>query len=446
MRAIIVGAGEVGYQIAKFLLLEDIEVVVIDHDKDRIKRISNELDVAVVEAEGGDPTALKEAGAERADLLLAVTNSDETNMIACLLGKAMFKIPRKIARIRNPEYFSNERLLDRDHLDIDPAINPELEVAKAVIRLLEVPFASAVDDFEGGIVKVIGIAVPEHSPISGKSLKSIASSLGRKFLLGIVNRDGRATIPTGASVIKAGDVIYLPVKQWEITDIVSLLGVSSRPARRVMILGGGRIGYYIAGEMEKRADIKIIEKDGERCKFLSKRLEKTLILHGDGADQGLLIEENIQDMDMFLAMSNNEELNIMASLLAKKLGARKAIVLVNRMDYVPIAHSLGLESVLNPRQITASSILRYVRRGDIISLTTVAQGKAEVIEARAGQSSPLIDKPLSRVKLPDKSLIGAIIRGDQVIIPSGQDVIRENDRLIFFALRESVKEIEKILI
>ncbi len=445
MRVIIVGAGEVGYQIAKFLTLEHIDVVVIDRDKEKLKKISEELDVAVIEAEGGDPSALKDADADKADIILAVTNSDETNMIACLLAKAMFKVPRKIARIRNPDYFFNKDLLCRDNLDIDPAINPELEVAKAITRLLEIPFATEVEDFEGGIIKVIGFKVLEKTSLIGKSLKDIRSGTDKKFIVGIIEREDKTIVPSGNDIIKSGDIIYLPVKKVDIADTAAMLEVSTKPSKRVMILGGGKIGYYIATNMEHKADIKIIERDAERCKYLSRYLGKTLVLHGDGTDQKLLLEENIGDMDAFVAVSNNEELNIMASLLAKKLGAKKTIAIVNRTDYIPLAHSLGLQAILSPRLITASTILRYVRRGDILSLTAVAEDKAEILEARVSRTSPLIGKTLKDAKLPKSSLIGAIIRDEKIIIPSGADIILENDKLIIFTLRESIKDIEKIL-
>jgi len=444
MRVIIVGAGEVGYQIAKFLSLEAIDVVIIDKDRDKLKRIVEEMDVAVIEGEGGDPSALKEAEADRADMLLAVTDRDETNMIACLLGK-VFNIPRKIARIRNPDYFKNERLLSKENLDINPAINPELELAKAIVRLLEVPLATDVEDFENGLIKVIGFKVPEKAPIIEKSLKELALSTRKKLLIGIIEREDITIIPSGEDVIKAGDILYIPVKKGEEQDTIALFGVPTKPSKKIMLLGGGRIGYYIASAMELRTDVKIIEKEAERCKYLSKNLKKALVLHGDGADQKLLVEENIGDMDAFVAVTNNDELNIMVSLLAKKLGVKKAVAIVNRTDYISLAHGLGLQAVLSPRLITASTILRYVRRGDILCLTAVAEDKAEIIEARIGRTSPFVGKTLGEAQ-PKASIIGAIIRGEKVIIPSGSDMMREGDKLIIFTLRESIKEVERLLI
>jgi trk system potassium uptake protein TrkA len=447
MLAIIVGAGEVGYQIAKYLTLEAIEVVVIDRDSKKISRIGDELDAATVLADGASPEVLREAGAENADILLAVTDSDETNMITCLVAKAMFKIPRKIARLRNPEYFRNEKLLSPENLDIEPAISPEHEVARAVIRLIETPFAIDVDEFEDGLIKVIGHKIKEGSVLSGKKLSKITSSADeKKFLIGIIDRDDTTIIPTGEDSVEVGDVIYMPVKKWEVGDAINFLGVKASPARKIMIVGGGRIGYYIASALEDRAGIKIIEQDSERCKFISKNLSKSTVLQGDGSDENLLMEENIADMDAFVTVTNNEELNIMASLLAKKLGVPKTITIVNRTDYLSLAHGLGLGAVLSPRLITASSILKYIRRGDILSLTAIAEDRAEVIEARIGGSSPLIGKSLAKAKLPKASLIGAIIRGEKIIIPSGNDVIGEGDKLIFFALRKSIKDVEKLLI
>lgn len=447
MRAIIVGAGEVGYQVAKFLVMEGVEVVVLDRDREKLTKISEELDVATIHGEGGSPSALAEAGAGSTDILLAVTNSDETNMIACLIAKAMFGVPRKIARIRNHEYIQNEKLLNSDNLDINPAINPELEVANAVIRLVEIPFSTDVKDFEGGSVKVIGYTVPQDFPYLGKTLKSLRKKLPpTRFLIGIIERGDDVIIPTGKDRITAGDVIYMPVKRWEIGDLMQVLGVSQSPAKRVMIVGGGRIGHHIASVLEQKADVKLIDKDEERCKLMSKQLDSTIVLLGDGTDEGLLKEENVSDMDVFVTVSNNEELNLMASLLAKRLGARKTITLVNRTGYINLAHSLGLHSVLSPRLITASSILKYVRSGEIITLTSVAEGKAEILEAHIGKESKLKGKKLEKASLPESSLVGVIIRDEKIIIPSGQDVIQEDDKIIFFTLRKSVKAVEKLFV
>jgi len=278
----------------------------------------------------------------------------------------------------------------------------------------------------------------------GKSLKSLNLSVRKKFLIGIIERGDSTIIPAGQDIVQKDDIIYIPVKRGEIEETLALLGVQAKPAKRIMLLGGGKIGYYATSFLENKADVKIIEKDAERCKFLSKNLKKALVLHGDGADQQLLEEENVSNMDAFLAVSNNDELNIMASLLAKKLGAKKTIAIVNRTNYISLAHSLGLQAVLSPRLITASTILRYVRRGDILSLTAIAEDRAEVIEARIGKTSPLVGKTLLTAQ-PKNSIIGAIIKGNEVIIPSGLDMVEEGDRLIIFTMRESIKDIEKIL-
>jgi trk system potassium uptake protein TrkA len=447
MRVIIVGAGEVGYQLSKFLSMEELDIVVIDQDAKKLARVSEELDVATIVADGLSPSGLTEAGAEDADMLLAVTNSDETNMIACMLGKAMFSIPRKIARIRNPEYFRNERLLSKENLDIEPAISPEVEVATAIIRLLEAPFASDVEDFEDGLIKIIGFRVPEASKLKGVALKNVRSlSPPKNFLIGMIERDGNVIVPTGDDRIKKDDIIFMPMRKWEVGDAIRFLGASAKPARKIMIVGGGRIGHYIASVMEAKADIKIIERSAERCKYLSKSLEKSIVLHGDGSDESLLFEENIEDMDVFVSVSNNEELNIMSSLLAKRLGVKKTITIVNRTDYLSLASGLGLETVLSPRMITANSILKFVRQGDILSLTTIAEGRAEIIQARMGTSTKLTGKALKDIRMPKSSLVGSIMRGEKIIIPSGDDIIHEGDKLIFFTLRESIKAVEKLLV
>ncbi|WP_068861696.1 Trk system potassium transporter TrkA, partial [Thermodesulfovibrio sp. N1] len=411
----------------------------------RLRKISEELDIATIEAEGSDPSAFKEAGADKADLLLAVTNSDETNMIACLLGKAMFNIKRKIARIRNPDYYFNKELLGKANLDIDPAINPELEAAEAVSKLIENPFASEIVEFEQGKIKVIGFKIPQDSFIKGKKLKSLRAFLNRDFIIGAIERDENVLIPTGEDFIHEGDIVYMPIPKEQVQEVAQSLGVLGKPAKKIMILGGGRLGYYIASKMETRADIKIIEKDAERCKFLSKHLGKSLILHGDGADKQLLIEENISNMDIYIACSNNDELNIMASLLAKKLGVKKVISIINRTDYISLAHNLGIQSVLSPRLITASIILRYLRRGEVLSLTAIAENKAEIIEIVVTDRSSIVGRTLKEGIFPRNSILGAIIRDDKIIIPSGNDIIRKRDKLIIFALKDSIREIEKLL-
>jgi len=443
MRVVIVGAGEVGFQIAKFLSAEGVNVVIVDKAKDKLRRVTDELDVAVIEGEGGSPSVLKEAGADISDMLLAVADIDETNMVACLVAKVMFQIPRNIARIRNLEYIGNDLLLDS--LGINPAISPETEAAKAVIRLIEVPFAADVEEFEEGRVRIIGFRVPSDSKLVGRALKDFDVTTP-KILVGAIQRGEQILIPSGKDTIKKDDIIFLPCKTEDIELVSDGIGGVAEPVKNVMIVGGGRIGYYVAKTMEERnINVKVIERDTERCKFLLKSLKSCVILHGDGSDQKLLEEENINDMDVFAAISNNEELNIMASLLAKSLGARKIITIVNRTDYLPLAGNLGIEAVLSPRLITASAILKYVRSGNIISLTTVAEGRAEIMEAEVMGKSALIGKTLREVELPKKSLIGAIIRGNDVIIPSGSDKIFEGDKLIIFTLKEFIKDVEKLL-
>jgi trk system potassium uptake protein TrkA len=442
MRVVIVGAGEVGLQIARFLTAEGVEVVVIDRAKEKLKRITDELDLAVVVGEGGVPSILEEAGAREADILLAVTDIDEINIVACSVAKEVFNIPRNVARIRNLEYIKNEALLLS--LGINPAISPEVESAKAVIRLLELPFATDVEDFEEGRIKIIGFRIPSDSKLIGKALKDLDLTKP-KVLIGAIQRSDRTVVASGNDTIKKDDIIFLPVKAEDILPVCNSIGGLTHDVKRVMIVGGGRIGYYVAKTMEERkVTIKIIEKDTERCKFLLKSLKKCVILHGDGSDQKLLEEENINDMDIFIAISNNEELNIMACLLAKSLGAKKVMAVVNRTDYLPLANNLGIESVLSPRIITADAILRYVRKGNILSVISIADGKVEVMETEIHEKSVLLGKPLHEVELPQRALVGAIARDHDIIIPSGGDRVLQGDKLIVFALKESIKLVEEL--
>lgn len=444
MRVIILGAGEVGYQIARCLSGESIEVVVIDRETSKLKRISEDLDVATIEGEVGDCDVLRDAGAEHADILLAVTDSDEANMIACLLAKTMFSVPRRIARIRNPDHFRNKQLLSRENLDINPAINPEYESAEAMARLLRAPFAATIESFEDGLVYVIGCKLPSTSPVANKKLHEIVSP-NHRLLFGLVQREDTVFIPTGADILHPGDVVYIPVFRDYIAATVALLGIEMSPVSKVIINGGGRIGYAVASALERSVDIKIIDADLERCKYLSKQLHRAIVLYGDGSDQRMLTDENIAGTDVYISVTNKDELNIMACLLAKKLGVRKTIAIVNRTDYVPVAHSLGLHSVLSPRLLTASSILRYVRQGEILSLTAIAEGMAEVLESRVRHHSPLIGTALKDLKFPSGAVIGAIIRGSQVTIPGGNDRIAADDKIIVFVLRESISAVEEML-
>lgn len=445
MRVLIVGAGEVGFQIAKFLALENIEVVVIDRHKGMIRRIVEELDVAVIEGEGGDSSVLQEANASSADMLLAVTDSDETNMISCLLAKTTFNIPRRIARIRNPDYWRNKQLLSKENLDIDPAINPEFESAQAIVRLLDAPFATSIEPFEDGLIYVIGCRILESSPIAGRRLKELRGKKDHVFLVGIIERGDQTIIPGGEDEVRPGDIIYTPVTRERIRETISIIGAPIQPARKVIINGGGQIGLSVAKTIERRIEVKIIDTDLERCKHLSKQLHKAIVLYGDGSERKMLLDENISGTDVYVAVTDSDELNIMSCLMAMKLGVQKTVAVVNRTDYVTLAHSLGLQAVLSPRLLTASTILRYVRRGDILSLTAVADGRAEMMETRVGESSSLAGVCLRDASLPRSSLIGAIIRGDRVIIPSGNDRVDAEDRLIIFTLRESIKDLGKLL-
>ena len=281
----------------------------------------------------------------------------------------------------------------------------------------------------------------------GKRLEEIKQNYEGDFLVGIIQRDSKIVIPSGKDNLEENDIIYFPVMKNEIEKSIAFIsGEQVKPVNNVMIAGGGRIGYYVAKQLEKSdMNVKIIERDAERCKFLSKTLGRVVVLHGDGSDRALLEEENIKDMDVFAAISNNEELNIMSSLLAKRMGAKKIITIVNRTDYIPLANSLGIESVLSPRIITASSILRYVRMGEILSLTTVAEDRAEILEAGIKIGAVVGGLKLKDAKIPRDALVGAIIKGEDVLIPSGEDTIEEGDRIIFFASRASIKEVEKII-
>ncbi len=447
MRVIIVGAGEVGYHTARWLARENIDVVVIDTDDEKIKKLQETLDIKAVLGEGSNPEILESAGASGAEMMVAVTNIDEVNMISCLLAGVQFGIPTKIARIRNRAYTRNPSLLAKEHLGIDFAITPEVEVANKIIQLLKVPAASDLMEFAGGKVQLIGLKVDDDSPAKNIKLKELSSSVGKEpHLIVAILRNEKVLIPRGEDVIKAGDKIFVMARAGEYNHLLRFLGKPLTKVKSVMIMGGGRIGLSVAKRLEKSdVHVKLIELSEERCKLLSEELDKTVLLHGDASDVSLLQEENIGNVDVFLAVTDDEEDNMLISLLAKRLGAKKVVSLVNRSEYIPIASSIGIDSAISPRILTAGAILRFIRKGKVLSVSTLRENEAEAMEIQALPTSAIVNKPIRKIKFPKDAIIGAIVRGDKVIIPSGDDMIMPDDKVVIFTLSKSIKKVEKAL-
>ena len=449
MRAIVVGAGEVGYNIADILSKEGNDIVIIDTNDARLKDIAENLDVQTITGSGSSPQVLKEAKLSQAEMVVAVTDSDETNIVACLLASAQSTSPFKIARIRNPDLNHESILFDKAHLNIDLCINPEREAVKDVINLMEYSGASEVIDFAEGNVKLVSFYVDAECGAIGKNLQEIMENYpaGEDILVASITRGDEPIIPSGKTVIKEKDHLFVFAKSDHVRNMLAFFGKKEELAERVFIVGGGNTAFMLAEALEKKwvDTIKIIEKRQDRCDLLASRLDRTICLHGDGTDQDLLKEENIQDADYFIAVTDDEEENILSALLAKQLGAKKAISLVNKSGYTHLIPLLGIDGIMNPRRASVGKILHFIRKGKVISATPLGDEKAEAVEFIALETSDITNRPLKDIDFPKGTIIGAITRAGEVIIPGGDSVILPGDHVILVTLRSSIQKIEKIL-
>ena len=450
MKVIIVGAGEVGFHIAQRLSEESQDVVLIDQDPEQIKRVADNLDVQGFLGSGTSPRILKDAGIGDADMLLATTDSDEVNLIACLIAKNLNPALIKVARLRNEEYVRELPLLDKDHLGIDHVINPQYEMVRNIQRLMEIPGASEVIDFVEGRVKLIGVTVDKKSPFAGRKLLSFTKEEGDILVGAIVrtrpNLPDQVIIPHGDDSILADDLVYLVARNRDLERILGLFRIKEKGLRRVIIIGAGQTGQALAREMDRaKVNTKIIEKDEAVCAQLSADLDHVIVLNGDGTDKELLEEENIGSADFVVAITGDEESNILISLLAKELGTHKAITRVSKLSYLPLMSAIGIDTVVSPRLAAVRAILQYIRPGKILSVAPLKGEHAEAIEAEALETSDIVNKPLHQIKIPKGVIVGAIFRKDEVIIPRGDTVIKPGDRLIIFALQQMLPKLQKLL-
>jgi len=447
LKVVIVGAGEVGFHVASRLSHENKDVVVIDKDSDAIRRISDKIDVQVIQGSGSSPVLLEDAGIKEAEIVLAVTNSDETNLVACLMANIISPYTKKLARIRNAD-FDKYHAIFREHAPhIDTLINPEIEVVKTIDRLMNMPGAVDVGNFANGRVKFIGINLDKKARLAGSRLDEIPALLGKQGpLIAAVIRDEKLIIPIGDDRLLPGDLVYFISEEDNILDTLTIFDKYAEPVKRVLIVGGGRIGTRLATLLDdKPIHTKIIEKNPDICANLAEKLNKVVVLHGDGSDQELLNEENVQEMDFVITLTNDEEINILASLLAKKMGARKTITKISKFSYFPLMSIIGIEQVVSPRLSAINTILKHIRRGKVLSSISIKGEQAEFMEAVALETSEIVGKPLKNISFPKGAIVTSIIRNDNIIIPSGDSVVESDDRIIIFATRQAIPKIEKIL-
>jgi len=447
LKIVIVGAGEVGFHIASRLALENKEVVVIDNNAEALRRVFESLDVQAVQGCGSSPAILEQAGIKGADIMLAVTDSDETNLAASLFTNILSPATVKLARIRGEDYLMYQDALAQDPYRIDVMINPEAEAVKTIERLLRVPGAVDVGEFADGRIKLIGVRLDGNSPVAGTKLIDLRHKAGQtKILVAAIIRNEELIIPSGEDQILEGDLIYFVSEEKGLKAALKIFGMRAEPFNHVLLVGGGNLGLKAAKALEKYSiHTKLIEKDTDRCRELAEDLDKVVVLQGDGSDQELLREENIQDMDVVITLTGDEETNILTSLLAKRMGAHKTVTRISKFSYFPLVSAIGLEHIVSPRLAAINTILQYVRRGKVLSAMALKGEEAEVLEAIALETSDIVGKPLKQISFPQGALVVAIIREDEVIIPTGDSVILPEDRIIILSTRQGIPQVEKAL-
>ncbi len=449
MKIIILGAGQVGGTLAENLAIEENDITVVDTDSDRLRELQDRLDIRTIEGKASFPSVLRRAGIDDADMLVAVTNSDEVNMIACQVAWTLFRSPTKIARIRQPDYLKDSRLFDDAACPVDVLISPEQVVTQYIRRLIEQPGALQVVDFAEGQVQLVAVRAFYGGPLVGQELRFLREHMPSvDTRVAAIFRQGSSITPEGGTVIEADDEVFFIAATKDIRDVMSELRRLDKPYSRIMIAGGGNIGERLARGIENRFNVKIIERNLQRCNQLSQTLDKTLVFHGSASDKKLLEEENIEEIDVFCALTNDDEANVMSAMLAKRLGARKVMALISNPAYVDLVQGGDIDIAISPQQATIGSLLTHVRRGSVEKVHSLRRGAAEAIEVIAKgdeTSSKVVGKTIEEVKLPPGTTIGAIVRNDQVLIAHDHIKIESEDHIILFLVdKKRIREVEQL--
>lgn len=441
MQVIIVGAGKVGYTIASILARENHDVTVIEADEERAHNVESNLDVQVVVGNGASWEVLERAGIKRATMLVAVTEMDELNMIACLLAK-QYGVKITVARVRNPEYTDTPHFSPSSLLGIDLIINPERVTALEIAKVVDAPESLNVEFFFDGRVQVLELKVEENSALANRAIREIKQK--HPFMIVAVERQGTTYVPDGDFVLKVGDHVRIIADTNNMMEVEKDLGIYRPRVQNVTIIGGGRTGYYLAHILEKRnTRIKVIERDEKRAADISKRLSKALVLRGDAGDLEFLRSENIGKSDLLVAVTNDDRLNLLCCLMAKNLGVRSVVAQVKRSEVVPVMERVGIDVVLNPRDLCASAILSFLSRSKVV---LTGQSQAEMLELEVRQGSRLDGCRIKQCNLPRGALIGALTRGKSVVIPRGDTVLNAHDRIMIFCTSDAVQRVRKIFL
>ena len=449
MKILILGAGQVGSSVAVNLASEANDITVVDEDSATLQDLQDRLDIRTVIGHASYPEVLAQAGADDADMVIAVTRNDETNMIACQVAYTLFHTPTKIARVRSVEYLKHARLFAQEAIPVDVLISPEQLVTDYIQRLIENPGALQVLDFAEGRVQLVAVHAYYGGPLVGHELRDLKEHMpGIDARVASIYRQGMPIKPEGDTIIEADDEVFFVAAARHIRAVMGELRKMDKPVKRVILAGGGNIGMRLACAIESRYQLKIIERNPDRARMLSETLGRAIVLLGDAADEELLLEENIENTDVFCALTNDEEANILSGMLAKRLGARKVMSLINRASYVNLVQSGSIDVAISPQQATIGSLLTHVRRGDVVMVHSLRRGAAEAIEAVAHgdrSSSKVVGRAIEEIKLPKGTTIGAIVRGEEVIIAHHDTVINTDDHVVLFlADKNCIQEVERL--
>jgi len=436
MKILILGAGQVGKTVAGALSHEQNDITVVDHNLQLLRALENRLDIRTVHGEASHPDVLVRAGAEEADLILAVTNSDETNMIACQVAYTLFQTPTRLARVRSMSYQNHPELFSTDAVPVNFIISPEFLITQSIKHLIESPEALQILDFADGKVQLVAVRAHSGGPLVGHELRSLSRQVPdvSTRIVAVFRRD-RAIIPNGVTVVEEDDEVFFLAASTDIPAVLSAFGRSGKSTRRVMIAGGGKIGARLAQLIQTTYLVKLIEVDPERCRELAKSLYRTIILNGDVTDASLLKEEAIGDTDIFCAVTNNDETNILAAMLAKRCGVRKSLSIINHPDYLDLTQGDAVDIALSPALFTIGAILTHIRRGDVVAVHSLRRGAAEAIEIVVhgnNQTSRVVGQFAKKLRLPEGATVGAIVRRDELIFIHSQTVIESGDHVILF--------------
>ena len=450
MKIIILGAGQVGISTAEILAKEDNDITLIDNVASQVEGLQDRLDIRTIVGSASHPSVLEQAGGPDADLILAVTDQDEVNMAACQVAYTLFRTPKKIARIRSVEYLTHREIFSDESIPIDVIISPEQLITQHVLHLIEYPGALQVVDFAGGKIQLVGLKAYHGGPLVGRELRTIREDLPTvEARVAAIYRHDRPIIPEGDTIIEPNDEVFIVAAAPHIPIVMSEFCAVEAPSQNIMLAGAGKIGLQLARTLEQNNyQVKLIEHGAERARQVAEQLDATIVLRGDAADEDLMLQENIDAMDVFCSLTNDDEANILSAMLAKRLGAHRTMALINRSAYVDLIESSVLDVAISPSLITVGSLLTHVRRGDTIAVHSLRRGAAEAIETIAhgdATSSSVVGRRIEEISLPSGTRVGALLRNQEVIIPHHDTVIEAEDHVILFVIdKKHIRDVERL--